>query len=239
MSTIDNFFIKPGYQCNKAAFTYELDDSKYWTNERIKSSNSYQYYVYTLASEIIKKNEIRHIMDVGSGPAIKTRKLLSPFVDSAILIDQPNCAPLVDRFYPEAKFVGSNLEVCDVDLEDKVDLLICADVLEHLYNPLPCLEFSFEHILPSGFAVFSTPERDILRGENCMISAHSAHVREWNLDEFKKLLEYVGFSVVEQLLLPAAKMHYVEELVWKFFGASGSITKQRHWKSCQVAICRK
>jgi hypothetical protein len=239
MSKPENFFVKLGYQCNETASTYEVEDSKYWTDERVKASNSYQYYVYALAAEIVKKNQIKHIMDVGSGPAVKTKKLLSPFVGRAILVDQPNCAPLVERFYPEAKFVESNLEVCDVNLEDKIDLLICADVLEHLYNPLPCLEFSFEHILPSGFAVFSTPERDILRGKDCMISPHPAHVREWNLDEFKKLLEYVGFSVVEQLLMPAAKMHYVEELAWKIIGASGLITKPIHWKSCQVAICRK
>lgn len=234
----ENFFIKPGYVCNEKALTYQEDGHIYWTDERIQASHKFQYHVYLLAAKIAKKHKYSRFMDVGSGPATKAKKIIAPLVNEAVFLDQPDCEPLVHKFYPEAHFVAANLEVCDVDLAFSSDLLVCADVLEHLYNPLPCLKFSYNHLAPSGIALFSTPERDILRGPDCVVSPHPAHVREWNRDEFRKLLEYSGFNVIDQVLLPAAKMPFFEDAIWKINKSIGLIGRT-HWSSCQVAICSK
>jgi SAM-dependent methyltransferase len=240
MPSPDNFFIKPGYRFNENSSTYNYDENNdnYWTDERIQNADKFQYHVYLLAAKIAKDSGFKNFMDIGSGPATKAKKILAPIVKDAVLLDQPSCEPLVRKIYPESRFVATNLETSNIKLSFSADLLVCADVLEHLFNPLPCLELCYNHLSSSGVAVFSTPERDILRGPDCNTSPHPAHVREWNRSEFKQLLEYSGFDVVEQILLPAARMHFFEELVWKLNKKSG-IFWRVHWKSCQVAICKK
>ncbi len=239
MSNSDNFFIKPGYKLNENAVTYEMtDNDKYWTNERIRTSSKFQYHVYLLAAKLSKKYNLKSFIDIGSGPAVKAKKIIDSVIEKTLLIDQPNCEVLARQFYPEAQFIAGNLETCDFSVPFLADIIVCADVLEHLFNPMHCLNFSHNHLSTHGIAIFSTPERDILRGPDCMTSPHQAHVREWNQEEFKQLLEYAGFHVIEQLLLPASKMSYFEEILWvlsKSVGLPGRV----HWRSCQVAICRK
>lgn len=238
MPNSESFFVKSGYIPNEKKIFLKEEVQNYWTEERILSLQNiqYQYYVYTLAAKIAKRKKLLYFMDVGSGPATKAKEIISPLVKEAVLIDQSECKPLVQKLYPEARFITADLEVCDVDFEYLADLLICADVLEHLSNPYPCLKFSYNHLAPSGFAIFSTPERDILRGTDCNVSPHQDHVREWNQSEFKQLLEYSGFTVIEQTFLPAAKLPVFEDLLWKL---SPKLIMPTDWKSCQVAICQK
>lgn len=237
MSCQDNFFIKSGYRCNENALTYEAEDTdKFWTDERLQTSSKFQYYVYLLAAKLAKKNGFKRAIDIGCGPATKTKSILAPVINEIVLIDQPNCEVLTKNIFPQAHFISANLEECDVKLSHTSDLIICADVLEHLFNPIPCLKFALDHLSQSGIAIFSTPERDILRGTDCMTSPHAAHVREWNQFEFKQLLQYSGFKVIEQKFFPAAKLSYQEEILCNL---SRGLFAPSHWKSCQVAICCK
>ena len=233
----DNFFIKKGYVCNNNALTYETENiGTFWTDKRLKTSSKFQYHVYLLAAKLAKSNQFKKVIDLGCGPATKTKNILAPITNEIILIDQPNCEALTKRIFPEARFISTNLEKCDIKWSYSADLIVCADVIEHLFDPMPCLKFAIDHLSPSGIAVFSTPERDILRGKDCMTSPHSAHVREWNRSEFKQLLEYSGFKVVKHSLVPAAKMPFYEEILWR---STKYLFAPSHWRSCQVAICKK
>lgn len=235
MSGPENFFVKDGYACNHAAVTYESTQSgEYWTPTRIRNAAVYQHHVYELAARIARARGSRSGVDIGCGAATKARSFLAPVLEQLVLIDQPTCAGLAATMLPDARFIGADLEVCDVDLPGKFDLIVCADVLEHLVDPRACLEFARRHLADGGVAVFSTPERDALRGRDCDRSLHDAHVREWNLDEFRRLLEWAGFAVIDQPALPAARLSPAEELLRVVVPAR---LRPRRWRHCQAALC--
>jgi predicted TPR repeat methyltransferase len=232
MNNASNFFIKAGYKINENAKTFETEFvGEYWTKERIETASDFQYDVYLLAQRLIIKHDFKSGIDLGCGPATKAKKLLSPILNEIIFIDQPNCESIVNLTITGSKFHGVDLENISLDLGKKFDLIVCADVLEHLNNPIPTIHF----LNLKGIAIFSTPERDILRGPNCNVSPHQAHVREWNSKEFKTLLEYSGLHVARQLLLPARKLSK-KEIIQRWL--SKGFNKKPEWYSCQVALCK-
>lgn len=233
----ENFFCKEGYIVNDEARTLDFSESDvYWTQERIDASSRYQYHVYKLAAKIAKQFEYSSGMDLGCGPGTKAKSFLSKALKDVTLVDQPSSAVLARAILPQAVFVGTNLENCVAILDRKFDLIVCADVLEHLYNPLPCLTFAYNHLAPLGTVIFSTPERDVLRGKNCTYSPHPSHVREWNCTEFKDLLEYSGFEIIQQMCLPAGKL---SRIVAPFRTILNPLLHPTSWNSCQVAVCKK
>lgn len=234
-----NFFCKDGYVINNEAKTLDFSESEmYWTQERIDASAQYQYqyYVYKLAAKIARERKFSSGMDLGSGPGMKTKIFLSTVLKNIVLVDQPNTEKIAIEILPNANFIGTNLEDCNVAFDGKFDLIVCADVLEHLFNPMPCLKFALNHLAPSGVAIFSTPERDILRGVNCMRSPHPSHVREWNSKEFNSLLTFSGFEVIQQMCMPMEKLTRFDALGRLFFQR---LIRKSKWSSCQVVVCKK
>lgn len=234
MSEIDSYFVKPGYHVNHGAKTLEDFGGEYWTSERLASAVEFQYHVYLQAANLARKKKSKRVLDLGCGPAVKTKSLLLPVLRDVYLVDQPNCEGVAKAAIPTAKFIAADLEKCDLNLGTEFDLIVCADVLEHLVNPVPCMKFAYNHLSPSGVAVFSTPERDVLRGLSCMESPNEAHVREWNGDEFRRLLEYQGFKIVKHSLVPQKRLSKFED-----FGrrAAMGLVRPKRWASCQMAVC--
>jgi SAM-dependent methyltransferase len=234
---VARFFIKEGYRGNHLARTYESSQAgEYWTAERLQNVLAYQHHVYLLTAKLIEDKGLKSALELGCGPATKTASMLWPKLDCLTLIDQPTCERLVKETIPTATFISADIEHCELTLNQQFDLIVCADVLEHLANPLPCLEFAYKHLSQLGFAVFSTPERDILRGRKCMNSPHPSHVREWNKWEFNQLLNHVGFITYDHVLVPPARTSKFEELI-RFLCADTIVVSKLH--GCQVAICGK
>jgi hypothetical protein len=187
-----NFFVKRGY-------TARLDP-EYFMDEL--EGITWQPDVYPIAAEFAAERGCGKIIDIGCGRALKLEFL--------------------QRQYPDWEFVGidygANVAWCranhgfgtwiEADLEDGVvhtdnlslekSILICSDVIEHLVNPVPFLRL-IRNLLGRGASavVFSTPERDLTRGEaDNGPPENPCHVREWNREEFKVLLEWAGFQLI-------------------------------------------
>lgn len=236
MSDSDRYFIKPGYQPNLQQNTFDVADSEaYWTPERLNIGASYQFGVYRAVLERIAADGRHTLLDVGCGPPQKLRSLLAGKTLEVWLVDQPSTAPLAARLLPQARFVGANLEDIDIALGTRFDAIICADVVEHLVNPDPCLAFIRRHLAPDGLVFISTPERDVLRGPECCKSPHPMHVREWNRKEFQAFLESRGFQLEQHALLPQQKLPNWKKLAGRFFVSVGMPPS---WYSCQMAVCR-
>jgi len=228
--------IKPDYQPNLTSQGYAApDEPAYWTPERIALSAVYQYDVYKIAAKLMCEPGVASVLDVGSGPPMKLKSLLPPKPLAVHLVDHAESAPLAARLLPSATFTAANLEIIDLDLYRRFDLVICADVIEHLLDPDPCLHFIRRHLSPAGVLLISTPERDILRGRDCRSCPHPMHVREWNRAEFAIFLQSRNWQVISHCILPqrraAAPVRILGELLDRF----GLAPK---WYSCQLAVCR-
>lgn len=232
---MNNYFIKEGYKINDSAKTFETEFiGEYWTEVRIKTSAVYQYEVYKFAASLIKKHNYQIGIDLGCGPGTKGKWFLEPNLSKLILIDQPNCKTVAQKTLPKSKFYGVDLENLTLRLDNKVDIIVCADVIEHLANPIPTLVFCKDSIKNGGLIILSTPERDVLRGKNCEKSPHPAHVREWNKGEFRLLLESVGLKVIEHKLMPQKRFNILSKIK---MAVLGSKKIRSEWHSCQMAVC--
>lgn len=190
----NNFFIKNGYSARSKP--------QYFTDELPEWGITWQPDVYPIAAEFALKRGSKKIVDIGCGTALKLAKL--------------------HRQHPDWEFIGidygANFDWCkanhgfgtwiEADLEYGIlragnfavqkSILICSDVIEHLVNPLPLLRL-IRNLLRQGATavIFSTPERDLTRGENDNgPPLNPYHVREWNCAEFKALLEWAGFELI-------------------------------------------
>lgn len=171
-----NFYIRNDYQIReKNDF---LDTSG--------RSDEYQNDVYLLAKNIVENHDIKKIADVGCGSAFK---LIKYFKDYEIIgYDlEPTIQQLTNK-YPENEWVVSDF----TSVPKTVDLVICADVIEHVDNPNDLIHF-IKKMKPKHI-VISTPDRDILHeklGRSHLgppVNKH--HIREWSYNEFKA---YVGY----------------------------------------------
>ena len=99
--------------------------------------------------------------------------------------------------WPEALWIEADLECQEpLPLEPGPlagSIIIAADVIEHLLDPLALLENLRQLLEIAPVALISTPERDLVRG-----AGHNGpppnrrHVREWSIAEFEQLLEHAG-----------------------------------------------
>lgn len=198
--------LRPDYRENLSQQTWEGERAgTYWHEQRTALSSAYQLDVYLRARAIALDIGARSVLDVGSGPGTKAARLLCDVLPDVVLVDQPTTAALVTERCPSARFVAANLETIAVDLGRTFDLIISADVIEHLIDPEPCLAFIRRHSAPGTRILISTPERDYARGTGCGACDKPEHVREWTGAEFVAMLGDHGFRVIAHHVCPTLR----------------------------------
>lgn len=190
------YFIKNNYQPNKSRGTYEINKRIYWNTGRISQSYYARHSFYKYCKKLIKKKNLKSVLDIGCGPATKLMKLIYPICHNIYCIDQERIIKYCRERYGLNFFFSDDIENSHLNFKKKFDLIIAGDVIEHLLNPNTLLEYIKRYSHPKTYIVISTPERDVLRGKNCSFSPKKDHVREWNKKEFNKYLKNNGFQII-------------------------------------------
>jgi SAM-dependent methyltransferase len=178
------FSIKPGY--HHATSAEQLDATS--------STDEWQKEVYQLAADIADEHNCTTILDVGCGSGYKLVNQLGKY--NTIGIEVNPTFDWLQRKYPNRKWLLFD-EVEPAKLQ--ADLVICADVIEHLANPDDLLDFISE--INFWKLIISTPERDSVAGKNDYgPPENTAHYREWNAVEFRNYLRQ-WFAVTDQQIL--------------------------------------
>lgn len=240
MTSLTRYCIKPGYVPRSEATSLETDDSTYWTSERLRSAAMFQYHVYRACRDELRKRPSARLLDLGCGPAIKTREHLYPYADSVTLVDQSSLKQQLTSLIPDATIFSADLDKpLDSLLKTllsrgiQFDVIICADVIEHLLHPDYCMTLIRDSLAPDGVAFISTPERDILRGTQCTSSPHPAHVREWNSAELKQYLSGHGLKILKHEWLPQKRLSQWEQVAHSLFRKYFCTAR---WHGCQMAV---
>jgi len=184
----NGYFIRSGY-------TSRLQAEYYWVAPDAQRGRVYQPCVYPLAFSLARRIGCTTLIDIGSGNAEKLAAAHPEFhiIGMDFGPNLVNCR----RRYP----FGEWLE-WDIDHQPppplsprilKDSLLICSDVIEHLAAPDRLLLALNKWLNWAPYAIISTPDRDLVRGtEDPGPPANSAHVREWNQSELRRLLKHFG-----------------------------------------------
>lgn len=234
-----SYFIKEDYKHRKMNKT--LDENReelYWDSNRINASYFYQFDIYKyIANYISEKNDSSlSVIDIGSGISTKLMRLIYPVCKNVTAIDQKNPIEFCRRKYSNSKasFIEDNFEKPSLKNYEKFNIIICSDVIEHLDNPDILLKYIKKFANKETLIFISTPERDIMWGENNIMSPQEDHVREWNNNEFKKYLESSGFIVKKQINLPGLKFTFKYPFIIEFLSKKFKGTLNAN----QLAVCK-
>ncbi|RMH10592.1 MAG: methyltransferase domain-containing protein [Planctomycetota bacterium] len=226
----DNYCIREDYQAQARAASVEVEFGQYWKPWRIAKSLEYQWDVYKHARQLADRFELKSVADFGCGVATKLNHFFSHL--SPCAFDQPTVGDYIARNFPTISFRAIDLESPQGVLgpDERFDLTICADVIEHLFDPDPAMELIRTHT--KRFAVLSTPEREIVRGVGTLKSTKPDHVREWTKDEFAAYVQSRGFEIIEHALVPKERLDDAEMIECE---QSAELT--RRWHGCQLVVC--
>ena len=219
----NKYALPDGYQENTVATTVDhVSGTNYWAPHRLVLSYLWQHAVYQYATTLIEKRNVKTLMDVGCGPAKKLELFASRFPSLRIIgIDQKHPIEFCKNNHPFGEWYVDDFENPSGELKDtKADLIICADVIEHIVEPEKLLAYIKMRLAQGGAVVLSTPDRDKLYGENCMKSGNPDHIREWNFKEFAQFIKNHGWVIHEHFhlngLKPAWNKEYIKHMVKHF-----------------------
>jgi SAM-dependent methyltransferase len=191
---MDRYCIPTGYQTHNHPAHH--DDTEF-------SGDEYQGEVYAFARRLMESRGLRSVLDIGCGNGYKLVTYLGEF-DTVGVEVEPSLS-FLRRTYPNRLWLESGEASESFVLrsqEDGFDLVLCADVIEHIKEPDAFMDAI--RALQSRFVLFSTPDREILAAnppwDTPMLGPpdNPTHVREWTFAEFRLYLSRY-FSVIESL----------------------------------------
>lgn len=166
--------------CIKENYIPRLDNDY---DPEIIITDDYQNEVYKDALELANKLE-SSILDIGTGRAFKLLKYFSN--RNTLGLDLPPTVEWLKENYPDRKWATIPF---DEEAPIGYDIIICADVIEHVQDPDALCNF-IKRCNPR-FAIISTPDRDLLKYRGCDDGPpyNTCHVREWSFSEFEKYMQ--------------------------------------------------
>lgn len=189
----NNYFLKPGYKSHKAPRQY---------NDTEEDALTYQLEVYQYSGEIAQQFGCRNVLDIGCGYALKLAKYIRPHCREVVGVDQEHAIDYCKNNHDFGEWIVDDIENPIIILDRSFDLIISADVIEHLVNPDSLLNFIRNCASGNTKIVLSTPERDLRRGAESMgPPSNPAHIREWNKTEFAAYLQDRDFNILDHEIM--------------------------------------
>jgi SAM-dependent methyltransferase len=177
------FAIRPGYR-------HRLDNEFF---DDAASEEGWQREVYEAAAAEARKTNAKTVYDIGCGSGFKLMKHFAHC--RTVGFDVGPSVTFLKEKYPEREWRESRFSDT---IADPADIVICADVIEHIPDPDQLMDFLSRIKLSTLF--LSTPERQLIYGfDHSGPPDNKAHCREWTMDELK---QYVGrwFEVVHHVI---------------------------------------
>lgn len=150
--------------------------------------DEWQKEVYQFARDVLNKNGLRSVLDVGCGGGYKLLQEFEGAVRAGVEVE-PTLSWLRST-YPSETWLEQ--------AEGHWDLVVCSDVIEHVQDPDALLR-SILSVRPK-WIVISTPDRDLIpKADPLGPPRNKAHIREWSFEEFGSYLSE-HLEVVEHFI---------------------------------------
>lgn len=211
-TAVERYFIKAGYTVNPNPRSYR---------DTLEDSLRYQADVYRHAGERSRSLRARSVLDIGCGLATKLMEYVYPHCSDVTGVDEAGTIAVCRERYEAGRWVEGDVEDPGFCLDGQYDLIISADVIEHLRDPDRLLDVIRAASHDATEVILSTPERDRRRGTHDLgPPGNWAHVREWNADEFSAYLASRGFSIRERRIVDLCEGMPTCQMVTGGFGRS-------------------
>lgn len=197
----EGLFLPEGYRENRPA-TADADGAGYWADPeetRARNRRRYQDPVYRLAARLARRDRPRLVLDVGCGTGVNLVHRVGKVTDRTVGVDQASAIAMASEQFPDRRWISGDLRAEKVwaDLRElDPELLICADVIEHVTDPRELLARLHGLLGSSGALILSTPDRDQMEGATRSgPPTNPRHIREWSFPEMRSLLESARFRI--------------------------------------------
>jgi SAM-dependent methyltransferase len=196
----DQLFLPAGYSENIADVAdsdVELELAPLSDRVRTPSARLYRDPVYRFAAKRAHRNAI--VLDVGCGIGNNLARRVAGRVTRCLGIDELAAITVARAEFPDQDWVAADLRSNALwsglgALEP--DLVICADVIEHIDDPVVLLARLHGVLTRSTSLVLSTPDRDRIKNQPALGPPRDPHhIREWTYREMTHLLESQGFAI--------------------------------------------
>jgi Methyltransferase domain len=185
-------FFRRGFYCLKVLFGFS-ESSRYSIKRGYRhrskvipfsdtaNADEYQKEVYATAKNLYDEKGLKGILDIGCGSAYK---LLANFQDYTMAGVELSTDWLIEKYPSQTWFAFSD----EAWKQFPAELIICADVIEHVENPDVLLNSILEN--PNAkYYVFSTPDRNLDTSPwKFGPPNNESHFREWTFEEFEKYM---------------------------------------------------
>jgi predicted TPR repeat methyltransferase len=214
-------FLPDGYSTNPPA-SADRDGTPYWQAGLTHNDVRYQVPVYRLVARRARTLAPRLVMDIGCGSGDKLAEFLSPLPTRVVGVDQESAIQIARERFPQVEWCSGDLDrdsLWDDLLQFRPELTICADVIEHLVDPVGLLA-RLHRLIDEGLLVLSTPDRSRLENRSALgPPGNPRHIHEWTMEELSSLVVANGFRIVDHHhLLPrrySLTKVEVKRFVWR------------------------
>ncbi len=144
------------------------------------NTDNYQDLIYEKAYQFFRGKDLGTVLDLGCGSAYKLFKYFGN--ENMAGIDLQETIDFLSEKYPDNNWILSDF---DNPPKGQYDMIICADMIEHVMHPDQVFEFINK--LDFQYLVLSTPDRNrITDYEKFLLGPprNECHVREWSAHEF-------------------------------------------------------
>ena len=117
----------------------------------------FQTPVYVDARQFIIELGIKSVLDIGCGNPQKLKAYIYPFTDDIVGIDLQEVVDQVDEAF--GHWFEADLDNDSVCLGRTFELIIAADVIEHLKSPIGLFDVIKRHADENTIILISTPEK--------------------------------------------------------------------------------
>jgi len=178
--------LPPNYQhrTEPAYFDDVLQDSLAWQTD-----------VYRLAAKLARAAGVKRLVDLGCGRAEKLLQCAEEFAVTGLDFGA-NINHLLTT-QPDHKWFWFDLQADIVTPDIFADsVVICADVIEHLPDPMPLIQSLRNACETAKYVLLSTPDRNRVYGMGHLgPSGNPYHCREWTNAELVMWLRSEGLPV--------------------------------------------
>lgn len=238
--TNTDFFLPSEYRTNPPA-SADSSGTPYWEQGLSHNDIRYQVPVYRLARKRARHLSTDLVMDIGCGSGDKLNEFFGPADCRVVGVDQESAIRLARKRFDRIEWVSGDLDSEEFWAEltaHKPDLVICADVIEHLVDPLGLLR-RLHSLIGDGHLILSTPDRSRLDADPLGPPGNPRHIREWTAEELTTLLRSSSFQIVaSHHLLPRRYSPTFAELR-RFGGRARRRLPVPDRRSCQVHELRR
>jgi methionine biosynthesis protein MetW len=210
--------LRPARSAPSSPYTLKTD---YWSS-------------HSLILRLIKAPPGSRVLDVGAAEGYLSRLLTERGLRVTAIERDPAMAD-VCRYHCDSVVIADLDQPFPLSATDKFDVIICADVLEHLRDPLAVLRGLAHYLRPAGKVIISVPNVAHLWIRLQLLAGRfnytdrgildRTHLRFFTLKTFRDFLDNGGFAIESVTATPVPLALVVpERFHGKLFNAIYSLT---------------